>query len=194
MSTFQDITERKRVIRELEHLASHDQLTGLPNRKLFIDRLEHAMRLSRRVEKQTALLFIDIDGFKPINDTYGHDTGDTLLQAIAARLHASVRDSDTVARVGGDEFTVIMENIGDVGHALPVASKILDAMNTPFTIGGIDCRIGASIGISVYPGDSEELDDLIKKADSAMYQAKHGGRNQICVYSRDCISAEDAAG
>ena len=98
VSTFQDITERKRVIRELEHLASHDQLTGLPNRKLFIDRLEHAMRLSRRVEKQTALLFIDIDGFKPINDAHGHDIGDALLQAIAGRLRRSGRDSATGAR------------------------------------------------------------------------------------------------
>ncbi len=194
VSTFQDITERKRVMRELEHLASHDQLTGLPNRKLFIDRLQHAMRLSRRVEKHAALLFIDIDGFKPINDAHGHDIGDALLQAIAARLRTSVRDSDTVARLGGDEFTVIMENVGDIGHVLPVADKILDALNAPFTIGDVDCRIGASIGISVYPDDSEELDDLIKKADTAMYLAKHGGRNQICVYSRDCRSAEIVVG
>ena len=186
VSTFQDITERKRVMRELEHLASHDQLTGLPNRKLFIDRLAHAMRLSRRMEKQAALLFIDIDGFKPVNDTHGHDIGDALLQAIAERLLASVREADTVARLGGDEFTVIMENVADVGHVLPVADKILDAMHEPFTIGDIVCRIGASIGISTYPGDSEELDDLIKKADTAMYMAKHSGRNRVCLYNRDC--------
>ena len=179
-------------MRELEHLASHDQLTGLPTANC--SSTGSACHVAEpALEKHVALLFIDIDGFKPINDADGHDIGDALLEAIAGAGHQRAR-SETVARLGGDEFTVIMENVGDIGHVLPVADKILDALNAPFTIGDVDCRIGASIGISVYPDDSEELDDLIKKADTAMYLAKHGGRNQICVYSRDCRSAEIVVG
>lgn len=187
VSTFMDITERKRILDELEHMANHDILTGLPNRKLFINQLDHAMRLARRNDVMVGLLFIDIDGFKPVNDSFGHDVGDELLKAIAHRLQQCVRDSDTIARIGGDEFTLIMENVQQLDHVTAVAEKILAAMSEPFVIGEHECRIGASIGISLYPDDSRDLDDLIKKADTAMYLAKSYGRNRICIYSRKAV-------
>ena len=187
VSTFIDITERKKIEHKLTYLAHHDNLTGLPNRLLFIDRLMHALQMASRNGKKAGVVFIDIDGFKPVNDQYGHDIGDELLQSIAERFLNCVRNSDTLARIGGDEFVVIMENVNGIDDMQAVSRKVLDALKAPFELGDVSCSIGASIGISIYPDDSQDLDDLIKYADTAMYLAKSSGRNQICVYQRDCF-------
>jgi len=185
VSTFLDITERKGFEVKLEHLANHDPLTGLPNRLLFIDRLSHAMEISKRSQSKSALIFIDIDGFKPVNDTHGHNVGDVLLQKIAARLQRCVRTSDTVARVGGDEFVMVIENIADIDRAINIAEKALLLMRKTFIIDALECQVGASVGISIYPDDSEDLDELTKQADAAMYHAKKLGRNRISIYQND---------
>lgn len=185
VSTFLDITERKDFEVKLEHLANHDPLTGLPNRLLFIDRLSHAMEISKRFKSKTALIFIDIDGFKPVNDAHGHNVGDVLLQDIASRLQSCVRTSDTVARVGGDEFVMILENIADIDRAIDIAEKALLLMRKPFIIGDLECQVGASLGLSIYPDDSVDLDALTRQADAAMYHAKKSGRNRISIYHND---------
>lgn len=185
VSTFLDITERKDFEVKLEHLANHDPLTGLPNRLLFIDRLSHAMQISKRSQSKSSLIFIDIDGFKPVNDTHGHNVGDALLQEIAVRLQDCVRTSDTVARVGGDEFVMIIENISDIDAAITIAEKALLLMRKTFVFDDLECHVGASLGISIYPDDSEDLDELTQQADAAMYHAKNSGRNRISVYQSD---------
>jgi len=185
VSTFLDITERKDFEVKLEHLANHDPLTGLPNRLLFMDRLSHAMKISKRSKNKTALIFIDIDGFKPVNDAHGHNVGDVLLQKIAARLQRCVRTSDTVARVGGDEFVMIIENIADIDRAIEIAEKALLLMRKPFIIDDLECQIGASLGLSIYPDDSMDLDELTRQADAAMYHAKKSGRDRISIYHND---------
>jgi len=182
VSTFLDISEEKRIRHELEYLANHDILTGLPNRKLFIDRIEHALPMARRAKQRFAILFIDIDGFKPVNDNHGHAVGDNLLKAIAVRLRECVRESDTIARIGGDEFTVLMENVDDITHVMPIAEKALRAMKRRFNVGSIQCQIGASIGISLFPDHGDNLNVLVKRADAAMYRAKRLARNRICVH------------
>jgi len=185
VSTFLDITERKDFEVKLEHLANHDPLTGLPNRLLFMDRLSHAMEISKRSQSKTALIFIDIDGFKPVNDTHGHNVGDVLLQKIANRLQSCVRTSDTVARVGGDEFVMIIENIADIDRAMKIAEKALLLMRKTFIIDDLECQVGASLGLSIYPDDSMDLDELTRQADAAMYHAKKSGRNRISIYHND---------
>jgi len=185
VSTFLDITERKDFEVKLEHLANHDPLTGLPNRLLFMDRLSHAMEISKRSKSKTALIFIDIDGFKPVNDTHGHNVGDVLLQDIATRLQRCVRTSDTVARIGGDEFVMIIENITDIDRAIEIAEKSLLLMRKPFIIDDLECQVGASLGLSIYPDDSMDLDELTRQADAAMYHAKKSGRNRISIYHND---------
>ncbi|MDQ6967739.1 MAG: diguanylate cyclase [Mariprofundaceae bacterium] len=185
VSTFLDITERKDFEVKLEYLANHDPLTELPNRLLFIDRLSHAMEVSKRSKSKTALIFIDIDGFKLVNDTHGHNVGDALLQEIATRLQGCVRTSDTVARVGGDEFVMIIENISDIDRAINIAEKALLLMRKTFIIDDLECQVGASLGLSIYPDDSEDLDELTKQADAAMYHAKKSGRNRISIYQND---------
>lgn len=185
VSTFLDITERKDFEVKLEHLANHDPLTGLPNRLLFIDRLSHAIEISKRSQSKSALIFIDIDGFKPVNDTHGHNVGDVLLQKIATRLQSCVRTSDTVARVGGDEFVMIIENISNMDRAINIAEKALLLMRKTFIIDELECQVGASLGVSIYPDDSEDLDELTKQADAAMYHAKKSGRNRISIYQND---------
>jgi len=185
VSTFLDITERKDFEVKLEHLANHDPLTGLPNRLLFMDRLSHAMEISKRSQSKTALIFIDIDGFKPVNDTHGHNVGDVLLQKIASRLQSCVRTSDTVARVGGDEFVMIIENIADIDRAMKIAEKALLLMRKTFIIDDLECQVGASLGLSIFPDDSVDLDELTRQADAAMYHAKKSGRNRISIYHND---------
>jgi len=185
VSTFLDITERKDFEVKLEHLANHDPLTGLPNRLLFIDRLDHAMQISKRYQSKSALIFIDIDGFKPVNDTHGHNVGDALLQEIATRLQGCVRISDTVARVGGDEFVMVIENITNIDTAIKIAEKALLLMREVFVLDELECHVGASLGLSIYPDDSEDLDELTKQADTAMYHAKNSGRNRISIYQDD---------
>lgn len=185
-----DITDRKRTEQHLDHLAHHDTLTSLPNRILFHDRLTQALAHARRHGQLAALLFLDLDGFKSINDTWGHDTGDLLLQAVAQRLRACVREDDTVARLGGDEFTVLLPNTGSGDNAAIVARKILEELAGVFAIAGHDLFITASIGISLYPFDGYDPDTLVRGADMAMYRAKGMGKNTCAFYE----SPEDLLG
>jgi diguanylate cyclase (GGDEF)-like protein/PAS domain S-box-containing protein len=172
---FRDMTERNLIEARLNHLAHHDSLTGLPNRLLFVDRLTHELAQARRAKQHVGLLFLDLDGFKAVNDTLGHNAGDVLLKAVAQRLVTSVRASDTIARLGGDEFTVILHDMNLVDGAAVVAQKILHALSQPFVLEGHQISVTASIGITVYPLDSESVEGLLKSADAAMYRAKSQG-------------------
>jgi len=178
-----DITQRKNAERQIVHQAYHDALTGLPNRMLFYDRLTQALSLARRDERGLAVLFLDLDQFKLVNDTLGHAAGDRLLVEIARRLQNSVRDSDTVARVGGDEFTLLLRNIDDGADAARAAQKVLEAVARPAEIDGQRLYLTTSIGISTYPADGEEAEALLTNADIAMYRAKELGRSryQLCT-------------
>ena len=174
-----DITEHKLTEERIQRVAHHDSLTGLPNRLLFNDRLTQAMSLAKRDSRQFALLYLDLDKFKPVNDSLGHGAGDELLQAVAARIRRQVRESDTVARVGGDEFAVILPDIAGRAVAETVANKIIGALTTPFQLGSQkqSVDIGTSIGIALYPADAADADALVKAADAAMYSAKQTGNS-----------------
>jgi diguanylate cyclase (GGDEF)-like protein/PAS domain S-box-containing protein len=178
-----DITERTYAEEQIKHLAYHDALTNLPNRLLFKDRLSVALSHAHREESRLAVLFLDLDRFKVINDSLGHNIGDQLLQAVAARIDACVRDSDTVARLGGDEFTILLPRLNRSEDAAPVAAKIIDAVRYPFHIEGREFFITTSIGISVYPEDGADAETLIKNADTAMYQAKELGRDNYQLFN-----------
>ena len=178
-----DITERTYAEEQIKHLAYHDALTNLPNRLLFKDRLSVALSHAHREESRLAVLFLDLDRFKVINDSLGHNIGDQLLQAVAARIDACVRDSDTVARLGGDEFTILLPGLNRSEDAAPVAAKIIDAVRYPFHIEGREFFITTSIGISVYPEDGADAETLIKNADTAMYQAKELGRDNYQLFN-----------
>ena len=169
-----DITEHKLTEERIQRVAHHDSLTGLPNRLLFNDRLEQAIRLAKRSSRQFALLYLDLDRFKRVNDTLGHTAGDELLQAVAARIRQQVRESDTVARVGGDEFAMILPDIASRDDVETVAKKIIAAVAMPFPLGSQkqNVDIGTSIGIALYPADAQDADALVKVADAAMYGAK----------------------
>lgn len=175
---------------ELDHLASHDPLTGLPNRRVFLDRLEHALARARRGEKQLAILFIDLDKFKEINDSLGHAVGDIMLRAAAERLRTTVRETDTVARLGGDEFIVLSEDIGDIDAAALIARKIIESLATPVPYREQALTVGASIGIAIYPRDGITATEVIASADQAMYRAKLSGRNRYCLASEPTASGE----
>ncbi len=172
-----DITEHKLTQERIQRVAHNDSLTSLPNRLLFNDRLNQAISLAKRDSRQFALLYLDLDKFKPVNDTLGHTAGDELLQTVAARIRQQVRESDTVARIGGDEFTVILPDIARRDEAETVAKKIIAALAAPFRLGSQkkSVEIGTSIGIAVYPADARDADALIKAADAAMYRAKQVG-------------------
>ncbi|RKT43709.1 bifunctional diguanylate cyclase/phosphodiesterase [Thiocapsa rosea] len=172
-----DITELKRSREQLHFLAQHDALTGLPNRSLFRQRLEEAIPRTIRRGGETALLFLDLDRFKTVNDTLGHPVGDLLLKQVAARLMQSVRASDTVARLGGDEFVVISEDVQEPNDAAILAKRLLDLFATPFDVEGRELFLSLSIGIGIYPLDGADADTLIRHADIAMYRAKAAGRN-----------------
>lgn len=178
-----DITERKRQTERDHYLAYHDDLTNLPNRALFMGVLQHAINHARQSGRSLALLFLDLDGFKPINDTLGHPIGDRLLIAVSERLSAAVRKSDTVARVGGDEFAIIQTDLQDAGIAASLADKLLQSLAQPFRVDGQRVRTTASIGIAVFPADGDKPEELLMKADKAMYGAKHRGRNQYTFYN-----------
>jgi len=180
-----DITERKRDRERLNYLAYFDPLTSLPNRQLFNDRLSQALTLAHRRREQIAVVVLDIDRFKEINDTLGHHIGDCLLQVVALRLKGCLRDSDTIARIGGDEFFLILPNIGGAKDAEAVAQKILDAFSEPFTIDTQEIYISASLGLSLYPTDGSNVEVLVKNADTAMYRAKSCGRNAFMLYSKE---------
>lgn len=163
--------------RVLRRQAHTDSLTGLPNRSLFEDRLERALAAAARKERQLAVLFIDLDKFKEVNDTFGHATGDALLQQTATRLSGCLREMDTVSRLGGDEFTVLLPELADTADADAVAQKIVDAIGQPFAIGGKTIAVTCSVGIALYPDGAEEASTLVRHADFAMYTAKQAGHN-----------------
>jgi diguanylate cyclase (GGDEF)-like protein/PAS domain S-box-containing protein len=166
--------ERIRLLERLNHASQHDQLTDLPNRRLFYDRLENALARVRRSRGHMSLLYLDLDKFKEVNDAYGHAVGDALLQEIAQRLKRCVRDSDTVARIGGDEFVVLLESAGLATNATAVAEKISDALSQPVQIGARQLRVLPSIGVALYPEHGSSGEALLKHADEAMYRAKRG--------------------
>ncbi|MBU0500041.1 MAG: EAL domain-containing protein [Gammaproteobacteria bacterium] len=185
VSVFTDISDIMQSQQQLQFLAHHDPLTGLPNRLLLTSRLSHAISRCRRDECELALLFIDLDRFKNVNDALGHPAGDRLLQQVAERFREAVREGDTVARLGGDEFIVLLEDIGNERDGAKVSRKLLQALAPPFLIEGRDVHIQASIGISVHPGDGEDVDTLLRNADATMYRAKEEGRNGYCFYRQE---------
>ena len=187
VSVARDITERKASEDEIEHLAFYDALTQLPNRQLLMDRLEYALLQREGVDELGALMFIDLDNFKSLNDTLGHSKGDLLLQQVASRLSGCIRFSNTVARLGGDEFVVMLENLGRdaemaKARATIVAEKILVALSEPYDLIGYQHHSTCSIGITFFSKRREQIGDLLKQADLAMYQAKASGRNTLCFF------------
>ena len=172
-----DITERKLAERRIEHMAHHDFLTQLPNRALFMDRLTQALALAQRGKGRIAVLFLDLDDFKTVNDELGHEGGDRLLQEVAARLKALTRAADTVARLGGDEFTIVLNLVECFEDATTLADRIIGTLSHPFDIAGQRRHIGCSIGIAIFPDDAPDCDGLLRAADEAMYLAKESGKN-----------------
>lgn len=179
-----DITEHKIAEAQIRHLAHHDGLTGLPNRILLYDRIGQALVQANRNNKRAGLLFVDLDRFKEINDSHGHEAGDRLLQRVAERLKSCVREGDTVGRLGGDEFVVLLANIRDYQDARLVAGKVLDTVSHPYLIDRLTLNVTPSIGISVYPDDGRDVEELMRNADSAMYHAKESGRNNYQLFAR----------
>ena len=184
-----DITERRQAEQRLAHLAHHDALTDLPNRTLLADRLQQAIARARRLRESVAVLFIDLDRFKNINDTLGHGVGDRLLESVAARITRVMRAGDTVARPGGDEFVAVVTDIQTVEDIAKVAQKILRAFAGPYQVDSHELFISASIGISIFPNDGDDVDTLVKNADRAMYQAKESGRNTFQFYAPDMLES-----
>ena len=169
--------ERTRAQQHLTFLAHFDQLTGLPNRSLFFERFGHAIKLAQRMEHLVALLFVDLDHFKDINDSIGHHAGDVLLRQVADRLRTCVRECDTVSRMGGDEFSLVLEDIASIQQVSIVAKRILHNLAEPFLIENREIFTSASVGITVFPFDDNAAGTLLQHADIAMYQAKHQGGN-----------------
>lgn len=169
---------------QAQHLAFHDVLTGLPNRALVEDRLTQALALATRHDQRVALLLIDLDRFKTINDTHGHHAGDELIIAVAQRLSNIVRASDTVGRIGGDEFIVVMPDVDNIGQVQSLAQRIIDELSEPFTLFGSDVWSGASIGLALAPKDGVDRLELMRKADIALYEAKSGGRGTYRQFER----------
>ena len=183
--TLQDMTAAHDLARTLAHRAHHDALTGLPNRLLLQDRLQQALRLARRQHQPLALMFMDLDHFKQINDRHGHDAGDELLKAVAQRVRSAVRASDTVCRLGGDEFVVLLPQIEAALDAERVARHILSEVSRPYRLGALpELHVSFSIGIAVFPEDGEDEATLMRRADTAMYQAKREGRNALRFHQR----------
>jgi diguanylate cyclase (GGDEF)-like protein/PAS domain S-box-containing protein len=190
VGTFTDITARKAVEAEIQQLAFYDPLTGLPNRRLLMDRLKQALAAGRRYQRFGAVFFIDLDYFKTINDTLGHDRGDALRQQVSERLRPSVREGDTVARLGGDEFVVMLLDLSThraeaVAEVQAVGQKIVAALRQPYQLGSLVHHGSASVGASLFDEDVESAEELLKRADVALYQAKGAGRNQVCFFSQD---------
>ncbi len=183
LGTAFDITERKRAEEMIEHLAYHDALTDLPNRTLFEDRLAVTLAQARRKKQMAAVMFLDLDRFKVVNDTGGHALGDRLLQGVAERLMSLVRDGDSVARVGGDEFTMLLPEVAGSEDTVEVAERILEALRHPWVLDGHEFRITTSIGIATYPTDGEDVQSLLRNADTAMYRAKDQGRDNYKLYT-----------
>jgi len=189
VSVFSDITSIKQTEERLSHLAHHDSLTGLPNRVLLNFSLEQAIKRGAREDKQVAVLFLDLDRFKIINDSLGHAKGDRMLEVVATRLSAGIREVDVIARLGGDEFVVVIDGLDKASDASLVAESLLDRLATPFQVGTQEIYINASIGISVFPRDGRDIETLVKNADAAMYRAKEQGGNNYKFYIEDLTTA-----
>ncbi|TJY62039.1 EAL domain-containing protein [Sinimarinibacterium sp. CAU 1509] len=187
-----DITERKRTEDYIRHLAHHDALTELPNRALCTDRLEVAMAQARRTAQKVGVLMIDLDHFKRINDSLGHHVGDELLIQVTSRLRHSVREGDTVARMGGDEFVVVLPGISDQEDALRVARTLVDVLPQPISVGAHELHVTPSVGVCLYPDDGADTITLLKNADTAMYHAKEHGRNRYSLFSQDMLRASES--
>ena len=185
IGTHIDITTMKEAEEKLDHLAKHDALTGLPNRVFFHDRLNKALQRARRNGTKIALFFVDLDHFKEINDSLGHDVGDKLLKKVALRLQGTLREVDTLARLGGDEFSIIIEDLKSEEDSVILAEKMITTLQEPIALNGNLLYISSSIGISFYPRDGERSEDLLKYSDAAMYKAKHEGRNNYQFYSKE---------
>jgi diguanylate cyclase (GGDEF)-like protein/PAS domain S-box-containing protein len=177
VSTGRDVSDRLLATARFEYLANHDSLTGLPNRALFMDRLAQAVLRSQREQTGLALLFIDVDHFKAINDGFGHGAGDAVLVEVGSRLRSAVRDEDSVARLGGDEFTVIVEGLKNPADSSRVGQAIIASFKTPFMLDGKALKVGVSVGIAAFPEDGGDVNALLKHADIAMFCAKASGRN-----------------
>ncbi len=185
VTVLRDVTAQKHAERRLAHLAHHDTLTGLPNRLLLQDRLEQAVERVNRYGQSIAVMMLDLDRFKQVNDTRGHDTGDELLRQVADRLSSCVRSTDTVARMGGDEFVVIITDLGDAGFARTVAGRVLNALSRPYQANGHELRSAPSIGIAHCPLHAGTPEELLRKADLAMYESKHRGRATFTEYTAE---------
>jgi len=183
VAIFSDITEKKEADELIWRHANYDYLTQLPNRRLFRDRLEQEIKITHRTSLPAALFFIDLDRFKEINDTLGHDVGDQLLVQAANRIQQSVREPDTVARMGGDEFTVILSQISNPADTKMVVENILQKLSQPFIINDHELNISASIGVTICPHDGDSAEQLLKNADIAMYAAKNLGRGRSSYYN-----------
>lgn len=182
--SFRDVTQRKKMEEQLTYQATHDALTSLPNRIILLDRISQSIKSSNRSNQMGAVLFFDLDRFKLVNDSLGHDIGDILLQAVARRLEHCVRDNDTVARLGGDEFVILLTALSEEGHVIPIVLKCLQALEDPFSIDKYTLSITSSVGISFLPKDGKTPIALLKNADSAMYHAKAEGRNNYKFYTK----------
>jgi diguanylate cyclase (GGDEF)-like protein/PAS domain S-box-containing protein len=180
---YRDVTQRKATEKQLEYQAYYDALTGLPNRLLFRDRIINAIGQARRNQRGIAVMYLDLDNFKHVNDGLGHSTGDALLAEVAVRLQGCIRASDTISRLGGDEFTILLNDTAGADAVAGVARKILQSLSRPFRVDGHELFVTASIGISLYPADGEDVETLLKCADSAMYRAKELGRNQSQLFT-----------
>jgi diguanylate cyclase (GGDEF)-like protein/PAS domain S-box-containing protein len=179
---YQDITERQQAAELIRYMANHDSLTSLPNRNYMLKRLPQAISLAKRHHRRIFLLFIDLDRFKPINDTYGHGVGDKVLMQVADRLTSMLRTSDSVCRLGGDEFVILLESTGDLAGARLVARKTIKVLNEPIVVDNHTCHIGASVGISIFPDDAPDAETMLRHGDIAMYRAKEKGRNCWQMY------------
>ncbi|MBN1365277.1 MAG: PAS domain S-box protein [Syntrophaceae bacterium] len=178
-----DITERKEMDKQLNYMVTHDSLTGLPNRMLFMDRLQVALAQSKRNKKKLAVMMLDLDNFKDINDALGHMVGDKLLKDVGCRLTGILRQSDTVARLGGDEFMILLSNLEKIEYAAGVAKVILKSFQKPFLLANNEVISNASVGIAIFPDDCDDVDSLLKKSDMAMYSVKKHGRNSYKFFS-----------
>lgn len=180
ISVFADITELKASQAKLEQMAHYDHLTDLPNRTLFYQVLQEALAAAALTQTSVAVMFLDLDGFKAVNDTWGHDIGDLLLQTVAQRLRRLLRQGDMASRLGGDEFTALLRDIDDVAQLQSIAARVIDSINAPLVLRGCTVQVGVSIGIALFPQDAPDFLSLIKAADTAMYAAKQGGKNRYC--------------
>ena len=184
---FSDITEHLKRQEQLHHMANYDPLTNLPNRYLFMTLAEQILSFSKRKNSKAVISFLDLDGFKQVNDVYGHEIGDNILKQVADRLEKQLRQSDAIARIGGDEFVVVFSDIDMISDAQQLFDRILKALEEPFVVNGHLITIGASIGASLYPDHGEEVEMLVRHADAAMYRSKANGRNQITYFKSETV-------